>query len=112
MNKQLMRDFSDIVRDELKLPESFKLLSITRVSISPDQSTAKVHVSHLKDGETAPAVTALNARAYEIRERLMRRLSWRKIPTVTFYEDDSLKRGFELIRKIENLTRMPTRSDG
>lgn len=103
MNKQLMRDFSDIIRDELKLPESFKLLSVTRVILSPDQSAAKVYVSHLKDGETVPAVTALNARAYEIREMLMRRLSWRKIPVVSFHEDDSLKKGFELIRKIESL---------
>ena len=103
MNKQLMRDFSEIIRDELKLPESFKLLSVTRVVLSPDQSTARVYVSHLKDGETAPSVVALNARAYDVRDRLMPRVAWRKIPTVSFYEDDSLKRGFELIRKIEGL---------
>ncbi|OGH57642.1 MAG: ribosome-binding factor A [Candidatus Lindowbacteria bacterium RIFCSPLOWO2_12_FULL_62_27] len=107
MNKQLMRDFSDIIRTELKLPESFKLLSVTRVTMAPDQSMARVYVSHLKEGETAPAVTALNARAYEIRECLMPRLAWRKIPTVSFHEDDSLKHGFELIRKIESLTRPP-----
>ena len=104
MNKQLMRDFSEIIRDDLKLPETFKLLTVTRVVLSPDQSTAKVYVSHLKDGETGPSVTALNSRAYDIRERLMRRLSWRKIPVVSFYEDDSLKRGFELIQKIDRLT--------
>lgn len=109
MNKQLMRDFSDIIRDDLKLPESFKLLSVTRVILSPDQSTARVYVSHLKDGETGPAVTALNTRAYDIRELLMRRLSWRKIPVVSFFEDDSLKKGFDLIRKIESLSQ---RSEG
>ncbi len=105
MNKQLMRDFSEIIRDDLKLPESFKLLSVTRVVLSPDQSTAKVYVSHLKDGETVPAVTALNSRAYDIRELLMRRVAWRKIPVVSFYEDDSLKQGVDLIRKIESLSR-------
>lgn len=105
MNKQLMRDFSEIIRDDLKLPESFKLVSVTRVVLSPDQSTAKVYISHLKEGETLPAVTALNSRAFTIRERLMRRLSWRKIPTASFFEDDSLKKGFELIQKIERLSR-------
>ncbi|MBI4179243.1 30S ribosome-binding factor RbfA [bacterium] len=108
MSKQLIRDFSDIIRNDLKLPESFKLLSVTHVKLSPDQSTAKVYVSHLKDGETGPAVTALNARAWDVREQLMHRLSWRKIPTVSFVEDDSLKRGFELIRKIEGLSRTET----
>lgn len=105
MNKQLMRDFSEIIRDDLKLPDTFKLLSVTRVILAPDQSTVKVYVSHLKDGETEPAVTALNTRAYDIREHLMHRLSWRKIPVVSFYVDDSLKRGVDLIRKIESLTR-------
>ena len=105
MNKQLMRDFSEIIRDDLKLPESFKLVSVTRVVLSPDMSTAKVYISHLKDGETVPAVTALNSRAFTIREMLMRRLSWRKIPTATFFEDDSLKKGFELIQKIERLSK-------
>lgn len=105
MNKQLMRDFSDIIRTELKLPESFKLLSITHVDLSHDQSSANVHVSHLKEGETTAAVTALNHQAGLIREHLMKRLAWRKIPMVTFYEDDSLKRGFEMIRKIERLSR-------
>ena len=105
MNKQLMRDYSDIIRDELKLPESFKLLSVTRVDLTPDQSFAKVYVSHLKDGETEPSVTALNARAYEVREHLMHRLSWRKIPVTTFYADDSLKRGVDLIRIIERVNR-------
>lgn len=105
MNKQLMRDFSEIIRDELKLPESFKLISVTRVALSPDQSTAKVYISHLKEGETVPAVTALNSRAYDVRERLMPRLAWRKIPTVSFFADDSLKKGFDLIQKIERLSR-------
>jgi len=105
MNKQLMRDFSEIIRDELKLPDSFKLLSITRVDLTPDQSHVKVYVSHLKEGETDPAVMALNSRSADIRERLMRHLSWRKIPAVTFYGDDSLKKGFDMIQKIERLTR-------
>ena len=111
MNKQLMRDFSEIIRDELKLPETFKLLSVTRVVLSQDQSAAKVYVSHLKDGETDPAVTALNARAYDVRDRLMPRVAWRKIPAVSFFADDSLKRGFDLIRKIDSL-RKPDPVDG
>ena len=105
MNKQLIRDCSEIIRDELKLPDSFKLLSVTRVVLSADVSTAKIYLSHLKDGETKSAVTALNERAYPFRERLMKRLSWRKIPVVSFFEDDSLKRGFELIQKINSLNR-------
>lgn len=105
MSKQLMRDFSEIIRNDLKLPESFKLLSITHVKLAPDQSTVKVYISHLKDGETGPAAVALNARAYDVRDRLMQRLAWRKIPSVTFFEDDSLKRGFDLIQKIEKLNR-------
>ena len=104
MNKQLMRDYSEIIRDELKLPESFKLLSITHVELYADQSAAKVYVSHLKEGHTGPAVAALNNEAGLIRSHLRTRLAWRKIPSATFFEDDSLKRGFDMIRKIERLT--------
>lgn len=108
MSKQLMRDFADIIRNDLKLPESFKLISITHVKLAPDQSAVKVFISHLKEGETKPSAEALNTRAYEIRERLMKRLDWRKIPMVSFYEDDSLKRGFDLIQKIDRLGVQPT----
>ena len=105
MNKQLMRDISEIIRDELKLPESFKLLSITNVDLSTDLSAVKVYVSHLKDGESAPCVKALNDRAWEVRDYLKPRITWRKIPSVTFFEDDSLKKGFALIQKIDRLTK-------
>lgn len=105
MNKQLLRDFSELIRDELKLPETFKFLTITQVNLSPDMSSVKVHVSHLKDDQTEPCVQVLTQRTPDMRDRLRKMLAWRKIPMITFYADDSLKRGFEMIQKIDRLVR-------
>ncbi len=92
LEKQLKQTISDIIRNRLKY-ESLKLLSVTRVELTPDMKMGTVYVSHMeKDEETRQeAIKFLRRKEKKIRAIVTKALPLKVIPEFRFREDTSLK---------------------
>jgi ribosome-binding factor A len=105
----------DQIRDEIsKLisggdvrdPRVSTFLSINRVEVTNDLSFAKVYVSSFMDEKkTVEGVAGLQSAAGFIQTTLSKKLSFRKFPKLTFVFDSSMKEGFEMVRKLEELSK-------
>lgn len=104
--ENLLRDgiSSMILSDEIKDPRVSTFTSVVDVRLSKDLGHAKVLVSSYQSEEVLKgSVAALNHAAGFIQGRLSRRLRLRVTPKLTFVPDSSIREGFELTHKIEEL---------
>jgi len=81
-----------------------KLISISRVKCSEDLSYAKVYVSGFDtDAVTKRSIEGLNSAAPFIQGIVGKKIQTRLTPKLTFVFDNSIKEGFEVNKKIEEL---------
>ena len=93
-----------IVEGKIKDSRVNPFLSITRVSVSRDLTWAEVYVSSFKPkGDLSRGVEGLQSAAGFIQAQLAAHMRIRKTPRLRFHEDLSIKEGFEIVRKIEDL---------
>jgi ribosome-binding factor A len=104
---QIQRELSELVRLELRDPR-VKLVTLTGVEISRDQSHAKVWFTMLGSPEDAEACgEGLSRAAGFLRAGLAHRLSTRTVPELHFAYDDSIERGVRLSRLIDEAVTAP-----
>ncbi len=97
---------SDAIRDRLQDPRVSSMTSVTRVEVSPDLDWARVHVSILGSAAVQKtSMAALTSAAGYIQGILARSLQTRQCPRLVFLLDDSLKRGNEVMRLIDDSMR-------
>lgn len=95
------RELAALIR-ELKDPRISKLLSIVKVDVSGDLSSAKVYVSAVEGEEaTAASVKGLKNAAGYLRRELGARLRLRKTPELRFIADDSIIQSANIASIIE-----------
>jgi ribosome-binding factor A len=95
-----------IVEGRIKDPRVDTFLSITRVSVSRDLSYADVYVSSFKTPQgLAKGVAGLQNAAGFIQSCLAKEVRLRQTPRLRFFEDSGMREGFDLIKKIEGLSR-------
>ncbi|MDR1302582.1 MAG: 30S ribosome-binding factor RbfA [Treponema sp.] len=95
-----------IVEGKIKDPRVHPFLSITRVSVSRDFAWAEVYVSNCKPhGDLVKGVAGLQSAAGFIQSHLAGQMHIRQTPRLRFHEDTSIREGFGLIKKIEDLQR-------
>ena len=95
-----------IVEGKIKDPRVNPFLSITRVQVSGDFAWAEVYVSAIKPGANLErGVAGLKSAAGFIQSQLAREMRIRATPRLRFHEDSSIRDGFEMIKKIEELSR-------
>ena len=93
-----------IVEGKIKDSRVNPFLSITRVSVSRDLAWAEVYVSTFKpQGNLSRGVEGLQNAAGFIQTQLASAMRTRKTPRLRFHEDLSIKEGFEIVKKIEDL---------
>lgn len=81
-------------------------LSITRVDVSRDLSFADVYVSSFAEEQKLErGVLGLQSAAGFIQAQLGSKLHIRQIPKLRFHADLSVREGFDLVKKIEDLNR-------
>ncbi len=103
MAEDIKRELTAIVRD-VKDPRVDKMLTIVRTELSGDMSSCKVYVSCFEGMErTLETVAGLKSAAGFIRRELFSRLKMRKSPELTFIADNSIERGAEISRKLNEL---------
>lgn len=95
-SKNMARISEDMKREliaiigEMKDPRVQGLLTVMRVEVAPDLSSAKVHVSMLGgQNSTKDAAAALNRAAGHVRSEIARRMHIRKAPELRFIPDES-----------------------
>ncbi len=93
-----------ILGGKIKDPRVSSFLTITHVDVSRDLSHARVFVSSFMDaGATRKGVNGLQSASGFIQSVLGKKLRLRQFPHLTFIFDDSIRTGFEMVHKIDDL---------
>lgn len=104
MAEDIHRELTDIFR-LVKDPRVSHMLSVVRVELAGDGSHCKVYVSSLYGMEdTQQSVKGLKSAAGFIRRELFARLKMRKSPELEFIADNSIARGAEVTRKLDQIS--------
>lgn len=103
MAEDIKREMTAILR-ELKDPRIDKMLTVVKADLSGDMSVCKVYVSSLDGMEkTVESVKGLKSASGFIRRELFHRLQMRKSPELTFIADNSIERGAEISKKLNDI---------
>ena len=104
LNVLLREEISDLIRRELRDPRLAEIVTLTRVSTSPDLRTATVYVSVLGDEEEkSGTMRGLTHAAPFIRRHLIRRLSIRRTPDIHFMLDESIEEAAHVLDLMKQL---------
>ncbi len=112
VSEDIKREITAIIR-ELKDPRvAGKMLTVVRVEVSSDASFAKVFISEFSGIENAKeAVKGLTAATGYIRREVGQRLHLRKTPELKFVADDSVERGFNMFKKLDEAENRSEKKD-
>ena len=93
-----------IVEGKIKDPRVNSFLSISRVVVSRDLSWADVYVSTFKpENSLVKGVEGLQSAKGFIQSMLAKEMRIRQTPKLNFREDMSLRQGFDIVQKIDEL---------
>ena len=102
VNALLRREISRVISTDLNDPRLSSLHTVTRVSCSADLSRASVYVSIL-DERGSDTISALRSSAGVIR-RALRVLDLKRVPQLAFHVDDSMRKGDEVLRLLDEVS--------
>lgn len=110
LGEQIREEISAMILGEkIKDPRVSSFLTITHVDVSRDLSHAKVFVSSfMETGATKKGVAGLQSASGFIQSVLGKKLRLRQFPHLAFLFDDSIRAGFEMVHKIDNLVARDT----
>lgn len=95
-----------LLRGEIKDPRVSNFLTINRVEVAKDLAHAKVYVStFMSESELNRGVQGLTSAAGFIQSTLAKQLSIRQFPHLHFIADTSIRDGFEITKKIDEVIR-------
>ena len=95
---------ADAIQNRLSDPRISSMTSLMRVEVSEDFSVARVFVSVMApDARRKLCLRGLQSAAGHLRRMLGSELRLRKIPTLDFRLDESLRHGFETVQVIDRV---------
>lgn len=101
VGEQMQRELAALIQREIKDPR-LGMVTVSGVEVARDYSVAKVFVTVLGgDADVATALDILNAAAGFLRHELGQRMRLRTVPHLKFLFDESIKRGSDLSRLID-----------
>jgi ribosome-binding factor A len=104
---QIQRELAEVIRLELRDPR-VRLVTLTAIELSRDQSHAKVYFTVLgAEAEAQETLEGLRRAAGFLRTSLAHRLSTRSVPELHFEYDESIERGARLSRLIDEAVQPP-----
>ena len=102
INALLRQEISRIVASDIRDPRLASMITITRVDTASDLSRAKVYVSIMgHPDQKKRALKGLKSASGFVRRGLRPRLTLRTVPEVEFRIDDSIERGADMLRLID-----------
>ena len=105
LGNQLREEIAKLVmRHEVKDPRVNEFLTINRVEVARDLSSAKVYVSSfLDDASLNRGVEGLQSAAGFIQSTIAKKVSIYRFPKLTFIADFSMKEGYKMVQKLTSL---------
>lgn len=97
----LHRAVQNVITRGLNDPRISGLVSVTKIELAQDKRTATVFVSVMPGDRSALVLHGLNSAAEHIRTKVGDAVSMRRVPTLTFELDDSIKKQVELLAAIQ-----------
>ena len=102
INHLIRNEISDLLRRQVKDPRLGGLITVTRVSVSPDLHHAKVFVSVLGDNDQKDEVIhTLTTASGFFHKELRCRLRLRYIPELAFYYDSTIEDAAAVLQLID-----------
>jgi len=98
----IRHEISQIILQQVKDPR-LRLLTVTRVQVSPDLRCAKVFVGILGEGQEQAALKGLAQAKGFIRRQLGQKLELRYIPELIFRHDKSVPYSLHITQLINGL---------
>ena len=106
INSEVMKELSQIIRNEVKDPRIHPLTSVTEVEVTPDLKYCKAYISVLgTEKEAADTMEGLQAAVGFIRKRLAGTVNLRNTPELRFILNQSIAYGVDMSHRIDELIR-------
>ena len=103
VKEEMKRELSAIIR-ELKDPRISQMTSVVAADVTKDLKYAKVYVSSfMQDKSVEKGVKGLQSAAGYIQSTIGKKLTIRQFPKLTFIADSSIKDGFEMVQKLNEI---------
>ena len=93
INEELKREISNIINYDLKNPNIKGMITVTKVSITPDLRYAKLQVSMLNVKDKKENLKELKSSSGYIRSEIAKRINLRYTPELVFELDESMEYG-------------------
>ena len=83
------------------------LVTVREVEVTQDLKEAKVWIG-VVGGPAAPVIERLNSRHGFIQNKVMKRVVLKSTPVLDFRHDESIARGVDIVRLLEEVEQLPT----
>lgn len=104
LNSLLKEVISDVIRKDVRNPHINRLMTVTRVDITPDLHYAKVYVSVIgTDEEKTETINALQNASGFIAVNSSKQVVMRYFPSLTFYLDDSVDQHMRIEKLLHDI---------
>jgi len=104
VNSLIRQEISELLQRQVKDPRLGNFITVTEVVTSPDLKYAKVFISYIgNEEERKETLSVLTAAAGFFRRELIKRLTIRNIPELSFHWDDSIERGSRILKLIDEV---------
>ena len=98
LNCLIREEISELLHRQAKDPRLDCFLTVTRVDASPDLRHAKVFISIMgTEEEKREAMSGLASASGFFHRELVKRLSIRRTPQLSFHQDDSIERAAHVL---------------
>ena len=102
VSSELQHQISELINREIELPTDC-LITITRVTVSPDLKIAKIFVSVLPENKSGTALNHLNRLTGLIRNKLKPKIQFYTLPELRFFIDEYEIKRREISDALDNI---------
>ena len=105
VNTEVLRELSNIIRNDIKDPRIHAMTSVTAVEVAPDLKTCKAYISVLGNEKVQEETMAgLKSAESYVRRQLARNLNLRNTPEIRFILDQSIEYGVHMSKLIDEVS--------
>lgn len=104
LSEEMLRKLTYIILYKIKVPFNSKMISLTKIDLSPDKRTANVFVSVIEGKEIGlEVVKKLNSIKRVISRLLLKSMYIKKLPAFHFVYDESIEKNIRFNRLLDEL---------